>query len=54
MGKVLGYDVKGENMKLNGIKVDLNANIKRIYWRYTSKYTGGRRLVKQLGSGQHS
>jgi hypothetical protein len=53
MEKVLGYDVKEENMKLNGIKADMNANIKRIYWRYTSKYTGGRRLVKRLGSGQH-
>jgi hypothetical protein len=49
MGKVLGY-VTGENTKLDDIKVDLNANRKR---RYTSIYTGSRRLVEQLASGQH-
>jgi len=32
MEKVLGYD----------------ANIKRVYWRYTSKYTGSGRLVEWL------
>jgi hypothetical protein len=44
MEKVLGY-VTGENMKLNDIKVDLDANIKRVYWRYT--------LVEWLAGGQH-
>jgi hypothetical protein len=51
MEKVSGYDVTGGSKELNDIEVDLNANIKRIYWRYTNKYTGSGRLMERLACG---
>ena len=52
-GKHVRLRRHGENVKLNNIKVDLNANIKRVYWRYISKYTGNRHLAEWLASGQN-